>query len=651
MAQPPKKKPAASGGNPVNAAATPAPAKAVSSPRDLESDEYSEIEQEQPPLTPPPDSKKVASGGKLPPPRSSSSAQMVAIRQQAPRPGATGRQTAIAGRSSPKRPAAAPATASGKVKGVGQLKGLPLSLKFSIPISLLVILAMGIFGYVAIQTTESHLNDEIVNSGYGQLQALQNFAQQVMLDFRSKDKPEEFERKLKAHKAFIQKILTHNPRIYDIVIYASEQPTEVPDGVVVQGQDGTRFTRPPREHIKINMANVDPEAIVYRGTYVVKSSDGEHSEPSLYFRVPIREGPLDNDPLRMFSSLNVIVSAKEVADDVSHLKRTLLALGLLVTLIAVGVALLLAHYTVLPIKSLVTDMNTVAGGDLEHQSFVADTSTDEVGLLAQAFNQMTASLRTGRDSERENQRIAGEMTTAKAIHIKLMPEKLPQLPGIDIFTAYQSAKEVGGDYYDFIPVGDADHLALCVADVSGKGIPGSMVMGTTRTILRMMAVGNLSPAEVLAKTNFHVARDIKRGMFVTCVYCILNVRTRELVVASAGHNPMLIYRAATGQVDKVRPNGIALGFDKGPVFNKTIREERIQLQKGDRVVLYTDGVVEAMNPEREEWSEEALDAFTLKNVELSSKEFVRLLVNELDEYKGDAEQHDDITVTTFRVLT
>ena len=208
-------------------------------------------------------------------------------------------------------------------------------------------------------------------------------------------------------------------------------------------------------------------------------------------------------------------------------------------------------------------MNEVAHGNFEHESEVDLTSRDEIGLLASAFNQMTASLRAGRESELENQRISGELSTAKAIHIKLMPEKLPQLPGIDIFTAYQSAKEVGGDYYDFIPVGDTDHLALCVADVSGKGIPGSMVMGTTRTILRMMAVGNLSPAEVLAKTNYHVARDIKRGMFVTCVYCILNVRTREMAVASAGHNPLLMYRAATGKLENP-PQRHRAGLRQGP---------------------------------------------------------------------------------------
>ena len=122
-----------------------------------------------------------------------------------------------------------------------------------------------------------------------------------------------------------------------------------------------------------------------------------------------------------------------------------------------------------------------------------------------------------------------------------------------------------------------------------------------------------------------------------------------MAVASAGHNPMLIYRESAGKLEKVRPNGIALGFDKGPVFNRTIREERLKLEPGDRVVLYTDGIVEAMNERREEFGDDALDQFTIDNAGLPSKDFVRQLIKVLEEHKGAAEQHDDITVTTFRI--
>ncbi|HLX59681.1 MAG TPA: SpoIIE family protein phosphatase [Planctomycetota bacterium] len=572
-----------------------------------------------------------------------------------PRAGATSRQTPLSGgggddadrtRASKRQSARGPGQG-----GMLSLRGLPLALKFSIPISLLVILTIAVFGYVSIHTTETRLTEEIVKAGYDQVESLLPFAQKVMADFHGEKDEKVLAQKQADNQSALNRILEHDPRIYDIAIFAtSGTPDPNPAGKVLQGREATQFARPPREGLSVNLPNPDKEVLVYRGAYRTKNAGIEQTAAVLYFRVPIREGPNDKDPDHFFSTLNLILSAQEIDDEVRALKYKLLLLGLVLTLSAVGVALLLARYTVKPIKALVNDMNEVAAGRLDHQSPVALTSGDEVGLLASAFNQMTSSLQAGRDSERENQRIAGELNTAKAIHIKLMPEKLPQLPGIDIFTAYQSAKEVGGDYYDFIPVGDTEHLALCVADVSGKGIPGSMVMGTTRTILRMMAVGNLSPADVLAKTNYHVARDIKRGMFVTCVYCVLNVRTHEMAVASAGHNPMLVFRAATGTVDKIRPNGIALGFDKGPVFNRTIREERVKLSSGDRVVLYTDGVVEAMNEERVEWSEEALDAFTLAHAHLPSKEYVRLLIKALDDHKGAAEQHDDITITTFRIV-
>ena len=349
----------------------------------------------------------------------------------------------------------------------------------------------------------------------------------------------------------------------------------------MQGRETTGYARPNSggSHIyKVSLPNADPEVLVFDGNYRVKEGGIDHIERCLYFRVPIREPLADKNPEAMYASLNLILSDKEIADELAALRRMLLLIGGVVAAAAVGIGLLLSRLDDPGrSKNWIVDMNEVAHGNFEHQSLVANSSRDEIGLLASAFNAMTLSLQSGRDSERENQRISGELNTAKAIHVKLMPEKLPQLPGIDIFTAYQSAKEVGGDYYDFIPVGDADHLALCVADVSGKGIPGSMVMGTTRTILRMMAVNNLSAADVLDRTNFHVARDIKRGMFVTCVYCILNVRTHEMTIASAGHNPLLWYHASSGQVEKVRPNGIALGFDKGPIFKRTIREERIQL--------------------------------------------------------------------------
>jgi serine phosphatase RsbU (regulator of sigma subunit) len=177
-----------------------------------------------------------------------------------------------------------------------------------------------------------------------------------------------------------------------------------------------------------------------------------------------------------------------------------------------------------------------------------------------------------------------------------------------------------------------------------------MVMAQTRAVLRMLATGNASASGTLAQTNGIIARDIKRGMFVTMIYGVLNVRQKTLTVVSAGHNPMVLYRARTGQVELVNPAGIALGFDKGPIFNRTIKEQTLQLYKGDQAVLYTDGVVEAMNEQREEFTDERFYKWVQANArDKKSRELVAGLLKELEAHRGRADQHDDITVVTIKV--
>jgi sigma-B regulation protein RsbU (phosphoserine phosphatase) len=210
---------------------------------------------------------------------------------------------------------------------------------------------------------------------------------------------------------------------------------------------------------------------------------------------------------------------------------------------------------------------------------------------------------------------------------------------------------VGGDYYDFIQI-DEDHEGIIVADVSGKGIPGSLVMTMARAFIRMEAERsrNTSPSDTLIRTNRMLAQDIKKGMFVTGLYAIINKKTRELRVASAGHNPMLVWRAASNQVELVNPNGIALGFDKGPVFERSIKEERVSLDHGDRIVMYTDGTVEAMDAANKEFGDEPFQALVRDLAPRDSNQMLNLLVKALDDHRGKAPQSDDITIVTLRYL-
>lgn len=336
-------------------------------------------------------------------------------------------------------------------------------------------------------------------------------------------------------------------------------------------------------------------------------------------------------------------NVKEATDKIQKIAFVVAAFG---AIIGLGVAWVFARSLSDPILRLVRDIQIVAEGDLDHKTKAR--SRDEIGVLALTFNKMTENLRYQKDLEADAVTRDIELSHAKEIQTRLLPRKIPNLKGFEFFPFYKSAKEVGGDYYDIMPVNETN-IALLVADVSGKGIPGSMVMAETRTILRIIRKNVLSTKKIMSAANGYLAEDIKPGMFVTMMYCILNLENKTMLVSSAGHNPLMIQRAS-GEFIKMNPKGIALGFDKGPIFNRVVAEQQIQLMQGDRVVMYTDGVVESMNINREEYGEERLEEFVQRNSKLSSKAFVDKLMADVQSHQGAAEQHDDITILTFKVL-
>ena len=240
-----------------------------------------------------------------------------------------------------------------------------------------------------------------------------------------------------------------------------------------------------------------------------------------------------------------------------------------------------------------------------------------------------------------------DLDVASQVQVNFLPKQVPQFPNLDISAFYRPSKEVGGDYYDFIHI-SSNRLAMTVADVSGKGIAGSMVMAMFRSVLRLCAPANIRARDTLIKTNELASRDIKRGMFVTCLYTILNLEQFDLRVCSAGHNPLVLWRQKTRSIHLINPNGIAIGFDKGPVFENIIKEQRFHLEPGDRIVLYTDGVVEAMNVREEMYGEERFYRRVQSLSEEPSGRLIDGLVEDLDRFTEGAGQSDDITILTLR---
>ena len=175
-------------------------------------------------------------------------------------------------------------------------------------------------------------------------------------------------------------------------------------------------------------------------------------------------------------------------------------------------------------------------------------------------------------------------------------------------------------------------------------------MSMTRALLRMEAArsGNTSPADTLRRVNRVLTPDIKKGMFVTALYCILNPETAEVMVASAGHHPLIVWRARGDTLELPSPKGIALGLDGGPLFDRSLQEEGVQLGRGDRVVLFTDGAIEAMDPRGEEFGDRRFQELCWRIATEDSERFLARIVEALDAHRGGAPQHDDLTIVTFR---
>jgi len=242
-----------------------------------------------------------------------------------------------------------------------------------------------------------------------------------------------------------------------------------------------------------------------------------------------------------------------------------------------------------------------------------------------------------------------DLDKARAVQTQLLPKEIPQLVGYELATYYRSSREVGGDYFDIFVL-DEDHTGLLIADVSGKGFSGAMVMCMARTVFHSIINESLSPREILLRANSLIHRDLARGMFLSVMYMVLNNRTGRVSFSCAGHEPALIFTESFGVASFTTPSGIALGLASNEIFEKSILEEKFDLRSGDQVLLYTDGVLEAMNEKRVEFGDQRMTQLVNQNQGLTTQRLLELIVTEIKAHVDGAPQHDDITLVGLRML-
>ncbi len=350
---------------------------------------------------------------------------------------------------------------------------------------------------------------------------------------------------------------------------------------------------------------------------------------------------------RPFGSLHAGFSGERLQSDITSTRRSIFLVTGLAFLFAIAAVYLLSNYFVKPIQKLVDAVKRFGRGDLEGK--ITLTGAGEFDAIAQAFNEMTVKFKEAQANIVEQERMRKEMQVAQDIQHTLLPKHFPDIEGFDIATIYRAAKDVGGDYYDFVWI-DENTLGIVVADVSGKGVPGSLVMTMIRTAIRLESRGNRSPVDILTKVNEFVTEDVRKGMFITIFLVVLDTRNRKISFSSAGHNPMVLYRKDEDKTFFLNPKGIPLGITlpEGVSFEENLSSENVRLKKGDMLVIYTDGITEAMNQQKQQFGINRYLEFIRDNSDLSPEEFVEKFNDELQGFTAGAEQNDDITMVVIK---
>lgn len=281
------------------------------------------------------------------------------------------------------------------------------------------------------------------------------------------------------------------------------------------------------------------------------------------------------------------------------------------------------------------------GGRLSEQEYSADDRTLLNNLAAQAAPALRVAqlVRQQQTEALARERIEQELRVARLIQQTLLPKDVPVLPGWQMAAAYQPARAVGGDFYDFLALPDG-RLGIVIGDVTDKGVPAALVMASTRSILRASALQAVSPGVVLERVNDLLCPDMPPKMFVTCLYAILDPTTGHLRYANAGHD--LPYRRTDTGVDELRATGMPLGLMPGMGYE----EKETTLVPGETVLLYSDGLVEAHNQQREMFSFPYLKELMARHH--GGAELIDFLLEQLDLFTGPGwEQEDDVTLVTL----
>jgi serine phosphatase RsbU (regulator of sigma subunit) len=338
----------------------------------------------------------------------------------------------------------------------------------------------------------------------------------------------------------------------------------------------------------------------------------------------------------------VYIKAGAIKDASSELMMYIFIASGIFIIVGALVTWFVAQRMMRPVKQLQEDMHIVAEGDLEHHT--VQHSGDEIGELARAFSRMTHSLLEAREMERETAASRHQVGVAAEVASSLYPSKLPEIDGYDLAGHHEASGQLAGEYYDVLQLANGHHC-LIIGSASGTGVPAAMVMAMARSFLQAVLRTQTDPGEALREVNALLSGDLRRGMYVTMLLAVLDPEHPGLTVANAGHAPLVVARGH--HLAPVHSEGIALGFDKGPVFDETLKTVHFPMKPGDRAVLYTPGVTRVVGADGSDLGEKRFAALVKREATHPADQFVRRVAATIKKFRGEQALSEDVTLLTL----
>ncbi len=456
----------------------------------------------------------------------------------------------------------------------------------------------------------------------------------------------------------VLKYLT-DPEIRSVAIYnADNRILYFSDGEVIVNQDSPGTNEKVREFLfdsEFAKTALASNKIVFKNfrfwhTAIVPVKQEYVSDPSRGAASLIYEysSPIHHPNRSIYRQLGTIrlsYDTRKISQNLQETRTRILGIIGSLVLLSIAGTLLLSRYITTPIRRLARDVAEVGSGNLSHR--IVNKRNDEIGLLAEEFDEMTSRLFQAQKDLLAKKLLERDMELAADIQTSLLPKGVLTRGKMEYFGVSQPAKGVGGDYFDVIAFNDTLD-GVVISDVSGKGLPAALLMVMLKTIFHVVAESELrSPKLICEIANRFLFKNVSRDKFATVHFAILDHETGILRFTNSGHGKIHIFRKRTGAFEEQMVTGIPIGM----LATASYSEVEIRLETGDIVVLYTDGIPEARNSRKETYGESGMLSIIQNRADQNVREITEAIFEDVGKFTGEAQRYDDMTILTLKKLS